>query len=260
MKASKPGLWKGNLSFIPCSITLCNALCGLSAIIYMMGRESAASPVPVVAIWLVMAAMFFDLFDGYAARRLHAESLHGMQLDSLSDMLSFGVAPAILIYQAGQAWWADSTPGHWIAWAAAGFYAACTLWRLANYNADALSDSTDKDGFTGLPSPAAALSICSAMLLINRIDPSARTTAFVAVAFAFIMGFLMVSGFEFMHLKKIAATGSVALRVTLLVLVAAACVRFGALAFFTLVHLYVFSGPLAEIIIKGSDRAADPLH
>ncbi|MDH3981780.1 MAG: CDP-alcohol phosphatidyltransferase family protein, partial [Kiritimatiellaceae bacterium] len=133
MKQTKFSMWK-DLSFIPCSITLCNALCGLSAIICMISPRSAETTVPFFAILLIFAAMFFDIFDGFAARKLKAESMHGMELDSLSDMLSFGIAPAILIFVTGQGWHQNLQPFHWVAWLAAGFFTVCALWRLAQYN------------------------------------------------------------------------------------------------------------------------------
>jgi CDP-diacylglycerol--serine O-phosphatidyltransferase len=236
--------WNGDLSFIPCSITLCNALCGVSAIIYLIGFQGSGASFPFIAVWLIFAAMFFDVFDGFAARKLNAESLHGMQLDSLSDMVSFGVAPAMLVYVQGQAWWSTAQPGPWLAWLATGFYAACVLWRLAHYNTLALSGDESKEGFTGLPSPAAALALCSVMLLLDRLDLGVRTAALVTATYAFILGFLMVSGFEYMHFKKLLKAGAVPLRVVLLLLVVVACLRFGVFAFFALIHLYLFSGPI----------------
>jgi CDP-diacylglycerol--serine O-phosphatidyltransferase len=236
--------WSGDLSFIPCSITLCNALCGVSAIIYLIGFRNAQASFPFIAVWLIFAAMFFDVVDGLAARKLNAESLHGMQLDSLSDMVSFGVAPAMLVYVQGETWWGSAQPGPWLAWLAAGFYAACVLWRLAHYNTLALTGESSKEGFTGLPSPAGALALCSVMLLLDDLELGARTVALVTTTYAFILGFLMVSGFEYMHFKRLLKTGPPALRVVLLLLVVVACLRFGVFAFFALVHLYLFSGPI----------------
>lgn len=260
MRHAKLRMWNGNLSFIPCTITLCNALCGLSAIFYLMGGALESTLVPAIAIWLIFAAMFFDVFDGYAARKLHAESLHGMQLDSLSDLISFGVAPAILVHRLAINLSDYGLPGIWIAWSAAGFYAICTMWRLATYNTLALSDSPSKPSFTGLPSPAAALAICSVMLLLNRMDPGALPVAIVAVAYALITGFLMVSGFEYMHFKKLAKSGPPALRFAMLGLVVVALIQFGAFAFFALVHLYVLSGPIAEIIEKSNEWADNTIR
>lgn len=254
-------MWNGDLSFIPCAITLCNALCGLSAIIYLIRNPDGSPAVPALATWLIFAAMVFDLFDGFVARKLGAESLQGMELDSLADMLSFGVAPATMIYQIGQHLQDYFPAGGWIAWAASGFYAVCAMWRLAHYNTVALSsEDAPKSGFTGLPSPGGALAVCSAMLLLNRLDPDPRTMAIVAVAYALISGFLMVSGFEYMHAKKIVKSGPIVLRVAMLAFALLALMQFGVFAFFALIHLYIFSGPISEMVERSSDWADNSLR
>jgi CDP-diacylglycerol--serine O-phosphatidyltransferase len=181
-----------------------------------------------------------------------------MKLDSLSDMLTFGIVPAVLIYLVGESWWdSSSSPLRWINWAAAGFYASCALWRLAYYNVSSMTESNSKDRFSGLPSPGAALGICSVMILLNRIDLSAQTMAFLAVAYAFILGFLMVSGVEYMHAKKIVATGPAPIRVLLLILIIWSFIQFGSFALVALVHLYIFSGPLFEVLLKNDEEVVD---
>ncbi|MDF7806111.1 CDP-alcohol phosphatidyltransferase family protein [Pontiellaceae bacterium B12219] len=261
MKQFKIKSWGETLTCIPCSLTLGNMLCGLCALMYMVGGHSNNTfPVPSTAIWFVFAGMLFDSLDGFAARKLNAESLHGMQLDSLSDMLTFGIVPAVLIYLAGESWWdTSSSPLRWINWAAAGFYASCTLWRLAYYNVSSLTENHSKDRFSGLPSPGAALGICSVMLLLNRIDLSAQTMAFVAVAYAFILGFLMVSSVEYMHAKKIVTSGPAPLRALLLILIIWSLIQFGPFALAALVHLYILSGPLSEVLLKNDEEAIDRL-
>jgi phosphatidylserine synthase len=91
------------------------------------------------------------------------------------------------------------------------------------------------------------------MLLLNRLDPGPLPVAIVAVAYAFISGFLMVSGFEYLHFKKIAKSGPLQVRLAMLALVSVALVQFGAFAFFALVHLYILSGPISEIIEKRNE-------
>lgn len=205
---------------------------------------------PALAVWLIFAAIVFDMFDGYVARKLHAESLHGMQLDSMADLISFGVAPAILIYQIGLGLMEFFPAGGWVAWAAAGFYALCTMWRLAYYNTIALSDTGTKGMFVGLPSPAAAVSVCSVILLLGRIDPDLRLQVIAVLAYALCMGFLMVSRFEYMHAKKIFRAGPIGVRTGLLALIVFSLFQFGVYAFFALVHLYLLSGPIAEVVLK----------
>jgi phosphatidylserine synthase len=95
------------------------------------------------------------------------------------------------------------------------------------------------------------------LILLNRMEPSPRTMAFVVVTYAFILGFLMVSGFEYIHAKKIVTTGPLPLRALLLVLIIWSVIQFGAFAIFALVHLYIFSGPLSEVIMKNDEKAID---
>ncbi len=146
MKRTKSAFRKDLLMMVPSSITLCNALCGLSAILYMTGDHASETLVPLPAVWLILLAMFFDIFDGFAARKLNAVSTHGVQLDSLSDLLSFGIAPAILIFLVAQGCCSGSLFGQWIAWSVSGFFMVCALWRLALYN----THRPLRDSFRGL--------------------------------------------------------------------------------------------------------------
>lgn len=123
-------------------ITLCNASCGIMAI--LLGD-------PVVGSYLVLLAMILDTFDGLAARLLDVTSDLGKQLDSLSDLISFGVAPAYLYYT----FFTDME-----ALLACIFYILSALFRLAKFNT--LEYQSD---FNGLPSPAAAGILAGYVLL-----------------------------------------------------------------------------------------------
>jgi len=109
-----------------------------------------------LAAWALIAAAVFDILDGRVARLLHAESDFGAQYDSMCDMLSFGIAPAVLMYM-----WALA-PLHKAGWMAAFLIAACAALRLARFNVELGVQS--KRYFNGLPTPAAAMLIASAVL------------------------------------------------------------------------------------------------
>jgi len=109
-----------------------------------------------LAAWAIIAAAIFDMMDGRVARLLHAETDFGAELDSLCDMTSFGLAPAVLLYL-----WALPTLGK-PGWLAAFLIAACSALRLARFNIR--HDIQDKKYFQGLPTPATALLIASAVL------------------------------------------------------------------------------------------------
>lgn len=131
---------------IPNTITLCNAICGMLAI--LMGN-------PVLGAYLILIAMILDLADGLVARALNVKSELGKQLDSLSDLISFGVAPAYLYYHIFN----DAE-----ALLACIFYVLSALFRLGKFNTqDYMKD------FNGLPTPAAA-GIVSGYILIYTQD------------------------------------------------------------------------------------------
>jgi len=109
-----------------------------------------------LAAWAIIAAAVFDMLDGRVARLLHAETDFGAELDSLCDMTSFGLAPAVLLYL-----WSLTTLGK-LGWLAAFLIAACSALRLARFNVR--HDVQDKKYFQGLPTPATALLIASAVL------------------------------------------------------------------------------------------------
>lgn len=261
MKHINTTFWKDCLMLIPSSITLCNALCGLSAIIYMTNHHANESIVPLPAVWLILLAMFFDIFDGYAARKLKAESIHGMQLDSFSDMLSFGIAPAILIFLLAQGCCSGSLFGQWIAWSVSGFYMICAMWRLALYNTVALSEESSTDSFSGLPTPGAAVILCSMVLLSTRLDIEARTVGFVTIAYGFIMGLMMISGFKYNHFKRIVTAGPIPFRIAVFIIMLATFTMIDEFMFFTffvVVHIYLFSGPLGDAVFKKDISIANP--
>ena len=242
---------------VPSSITLCNALCGLSAILYMTGDHASETLVPLPAVWLILLAMFFDIFDGFAARKLNAVSAHGVQLDSLSDLLSFGIAPAILIFLVAQGCCSGSLFGQWIAWSVSGFFMVCALWRLALYNTIALSETHSEDSFSGLPTPGATVILCSMVLLSTRLNIEARTVGFITIAYGFIMGFMMISGFKYNHFKKIVTSGPIPFRIAVFILMLATFLmidEFMFFAFFVVVHIYLFSGLLGDAAFKKNVR------
>jgi len=134
-----------------------------------------------LAAWALIAAAIFDMLDGRVARLLHAESDFGAQYDSLCDMLSFGIAPAVLIYL-----WA-LVPLHKLGWLAAFLIAACAALRLARFNVQ--MDTQSKRYFNGLPTPAAAMLIATAVLFHedNAMAPIPWLWFGISVTLAWLM-------------------------------------------------------------------------
>src|ERR1700722_5555313 len=164
----------------------------------------------------VFIAMIFDGLDGRGARWTHTESAFGKEYDSLSDMVSFGVAPAIVTYQWGVARIAEYGP-LWrrIGWLVGFFYAAAAALRLAAFNSR--SATQDKQYFEGLPSPSAAAIVAALVWLASdqtNIGLPGLILAFFVTATA---GALMISRFAFNSFKYVNAGAKV--RFTYIVLV-----------------------------------------
>lgn len=134
-----------------------------------------------LAAWALIAAAVFDMLDGRVARLLHAESDFGAQYDSMCDMLSFGIAPAVLMYM-----WA-LTPLHKAGWLAAFLIAACAALRLARFNVELSTQS--KRYFNGLPTPAAAMLIATAVLFHENanLNPVSWLWFVISVTLAWLM-------------------------------------------------------------------------
>jgi CDP-diacylglycerol--serine O-phosphatidyltransferase len=157
---------------------------------------------------LVLAAMIFDVLDGSVARWTRQTSSLGGQLDSLSDAISFGVAPAFLVWKlvhlvpAGQAGHIPSRLG----WALALLYLCCAVLRLARFNVETAPDDPH-EAFRGLPSPGAAGAMVSPFLLFS--DQAAYLSHGVCVAILYVLpvwavavGALMVSRVPYVHMAS----------------------------------------------------------
>ncbi len=130
------------IKFAPNFITLVSLSCGISALKFAF-QENWNS-----AVLMILLAAFFDFFDGWLARKLKKSSQFGAELDSLSDFISFGVSPAVLLYL-----WSIQEFER-VGWVFCLFYIICAALRLARFNIENLSSPSTT--FYGIPSPAAA--------------------------------------------------------------------------------------------------------
>ncbi len=182
--------YRRGIALLPNLITTGAMFAGFYAIVAAMnGRYVAAG----VAVYV---AMFLDAADGRVARLTSSESAFGAQYDSLSDMVAFGVAPALVTFS-----WALSGLGQ-VGWVVTFVYMACAALRLARFNAAA---SEDHSAFMGLPSPAAAGLVASATWVWSEAagaDPNILARAGIALV-ALATGLLMVSNFKYFSLKVI---------------------------------------------------------
>jgi len=147
-----------------------------------------------IAAYLIWLAAIFDFFDGFVARWLNAHSTIGKELDSLADMVTFGVLPAFVMFVLLNDYYTDSLLP-WIAFS----IAACSALRLAKFNVD----TRQSDSFIGLPTPANALFISSLPFIIDG-DSSIATfinQGWILLAISVIFSSLLVAEFRLFALK-----------------------------------------------------------
>ena len=150
---------KIRLFTVPNMLTLANLLAGCAAIIFTLQYHAYET-----AFWLIIAAAVFDFFDGFAARLLNQSSPLGVKLDSLADDVTFGLAPAVVMYDlyldSPSYYGLDPEIMGWLKWGVL-IIAAFSVLRLAKFNID----TTQSAEFEGLPTPANALMLMSLALL-----------------------------------------------------------------------------------------------
>ncbi|UUZ75819.1 CDP-diacylglycerol--serine O-phosphatidyltransferase [Polaromonas sp. P1(28)-13] len=163
----------------------------------------------------VFAAMVLDSLDGRVARMTNTQSAFGEQMDSLSDMVSFGAAPALISYI-----WALKGLGRW-GWLAAFVYCSCAALRLARFNVN--TAVVDKRYFQGLPSPAAAALIAGFLWLMTESGFKGRDTLWgisipwITFALALYSGLTMVTNVPFYSFKDVGMKRSVPFVVIVLI-------------------------------------------
>ena len=173
---------------LPSLLTLGNLFCGYACIVYTM-RGEYATAAPFIGI-----AFILDGLDGRIARLTGAEGAFGLEFDSLADMISFGLAPAILAYS-----WGLTPFGRW-GWAAGFIFVTAAAMRLARFNIQA--GSVDKRYFVGMPSPAAA-SVVAATIFAYPAGLRETSGAAPVMALVLVPAFLMVSTIRFRSFKSI---------------------------------------------------------
>ena len=147
------------------------------------------------ATFSVFAAMVLDSLDGRVARMTHTQTAFGAELDSIADMVSFGAAPALIVYE----WALRALPSPRLALAAAFIYAACAALRLARFNVQIAV--IDKRFFNGLPSPAAAAVVVGFVMLMDDLDIDGGDVAWWAFAITLIAGISMVTTAKYFSFK-----------------------------------------------------------
>lgn len=173
---------------LPNLLTIVNMFFGFFAVIYSINSNFT------YAAYAIVIAAVFDQLDGRVARMANATSRFGAELDSLSDLISFGMAPGLLLFL-----WSLEPFGR-LGWLASFFYVACGALRLARFNVQ--SGSVEKAYFQGLPIPMAAGIVASSVLAFEDLElDAARSWGLLAMTF--LLGFVMVSTFRYRSFKDI---------------------------------------------------------
>ncbi|MFA6294673.1 MAG: CDP-alcohol phosphatidyltransferase family protein, partial [Victivallales bacterium] len=194
----------------------------------------------------------FDALDGFAARIFNAASMHGMQMDSLADMVTFGVAPAVIVAVMAHHLREHLKPiDYYIVWGLCAVYLGCAASRLATYNVHAILEKKKTEGFTGLPSPGAAAGICSLVIYYCMKEGELNHILAILPFYAGLLGFLMVSNVRYAHIGKwIQSVRRNRIRMAMLVIFVLALVLWKELAAVVLINYYILSGPFIEIYMR----------
>ena len=188
-REDRPQRFRRGVYLLPSMFTVGNLFCGYACVVYSTRGDFDTAAV------LIGVAMVLDALDGFFARLTRSSSAFGVELDSLADVVSFGLAPAILAFTWGL--W----PLRRLGWAAGFIYVTAAAMRLARFNIQT-STVTDKRYFVGLPSPPAAAVVASTVYLYpwGLQDPRAAAPA---LAMVLVPAFLMVSTIRFRSIKAI---------------------------------------------------------
>ncbi len=250
------------LKMVPTSLTICNSLCGFAAILFTLHvYEGTTVPEHELRLcaYIILAAMVFDALDGFAARIFNAASMHGMQMDSLADMVTFGVAPAVIVAVMAHHLREQLKPmDYYIVWGLCALYLGCAALRLATYNVYAIYPEKKKhkhDGFSGLPSPGAAAGVCSLVIYYCMKAGELKQILVILPFYAGFLGLMMVSTVRYAHIGKwIQSVRRNRLRLVMLIAMAISLIIWRELAAVVLINLYILSGPIVEIFLRIKEK------
>jgi len=186
-KVKKERLRRG-IYVLPNIFTSLNLFCGFYAVIASIDGKYIAASIAIII------GVIFDIMDGKIARATNTTSKFGIEYDSLSDLISFGLAPGIMIYL-----WALRPLGR-IGWLAAFLFMACGALRLARFNSQIGIISSDH--FIGLPIPAAAGMSATTVLFCHKLGMAGKINPIFIMVLLYLLSFLMVSTIKYNSFKK----------------------------------------------------------
>lgn len=240
---SKAKLKKG-IFIIPSLLTIFNVFCGFYAIVAAINGRFYEAAVAIIF------AGFFDIMDGRVARLMNSSSEFGVQLDSLADLISFGLAPSILIYM-----WVLKPFGR-LGWMAAFLFVLCGVLRLARFNTQA--KFVKSNYFIGLPTPAAAGFIATTVIVTRDIFSIEKLHPLIIVGGVYLLAFLMVSTIKYRNFKHLDLRDKKPFRIFLFsVLIIYIIAAIPQVALFLMAVVYLLSGPFGKVFASKIFR---PVH
>lgn len=243
-----PPLRKG-VYLLPNLFTTGGLFCGFYSIIATFKEQYA------VAAIAVLIALVFDALDGRIARMTKTSSQFGVEYDSLSDLVAFGVAPGVLAYR-----WALESWGVW-GWLAAALYVTCGALRLARFNVQI--GVIDKKNFVGLPIPAAAAVVAATILMYYYLGGEGATHKRITLLLLiYSLGGLMVSSVRYYSFKELTLRHRQPFWLLLAaIVIIQLVVAEPQVMLFTIFSLYALSGPVRLVLSLGQQAspAAEPV-
>ena len=237
MIPGKSTIRRRGIYILPNLFTTGALFAGFYAITSAMGGQFSTAAIAI------FAAMILDGLDGRVARLTNTQSEFGAQYDSLSDMVSFGAAPALVMYL-----WAFSSLGK-LGLFAAFIHMAGGALRLARFNTQLTS--ADKRYFQGLPSPAAAAILAGFIWFSLEHGYPVEIVKYIGIALTITTGLLMVSNFRYSSFKEIDLKGKVPFFVAIAVMLAIAFIMAQPQTMLFLLFLgYAISGPVVTLVIR----------
>lgn len=226
---------KKGIYILPSLFTSASLFAGFYSIIASLRGDFKAAAIAIII------STAFDFLDGKVARMTNTCSQFGVEYDSLSDLVAFGVAPAIMIYS-----WALQPYGRF-GWAAAFIFMACGALRLARFNVHAGEPGSSR--FTGLPIPAGGGMLATTVLIYYYLGGDGNFKHITILLMTFFISYLMVSSIPFMSLKKIEFAKKKPFGfLVFIILVFAVIAAEPQISLFLIASIYCLSGPFLLLL------------
>ncbi len=228
---------------LPCMLTCTSLFSGFYSIVASINGHFFAAAIAI------LIAGLFDGLDGRVARMTHSTSKFGEELDSLCDLVSFGVAPALLAYL-----WALTPYGRY-GWLAAFLYVATTALRLARFNSTIEETDKKHHDFIGLPCPAAAAAIATMVMFCRFLGATETVKHLSILLLVYLLSYLMVSTHRYLSFKKTKIPPEKRFQVVVgMILLLILLATEPPVTLFAVALIYVLSGPLLDLYTFAADR------